>query len=65
LLHLLDLLPKLILDDAKTIDLPRHPFALGIEAGDSLACFWVLEEALPVVGNPPGVQFVVEYSIPS
>jgi hypothetical protein len=63
-LNVLDLLPQLFIDDGKNIDLSSDPFAFRIEASDALACFWVLEEALPIVCDPAGVQFVVEYPIP-
>jgi hypothetical protein len=51
----LDLLPQLIIDDAKSIDLLRHPFVFRIEPGNALARFWVLHEALPVIRDPAGV----------
>jgi len=60
----LDPLPKVISDDPKFGDVLRHPLALKIGTSDTLARFRIFQKALPIIDNPPGVEFVIENSMP-
>jgi hypothetical protein len=55
-----------MLDDAKTRHVCRDPFMFRIEAGNAFAgiWIWIFEEALTIIGDPPGIQLVVEYPVP-
>jgi len=55
--------PELVINDAKMRDLSYHPLVLRVGAGHSLRRFRVLDETLSVVGYPPDVKVVVEYSV--
>ena len=44
-------------------DLPCHPLVLRVGAGHPLGGFRVLDETLSVVGYPPDVKVVIEYSV--
>ena len=36
----------------------------GVEAGHAFAAFRIFDEPLTVVGNPTGIELVVEYAVP-
>ena len=43
----------------------RYPFVLRVGTSNALGSFRIFKEALPVIGDPAGVQLVIEDPIPS
>ena len=65
LLNLLDAVPKIIIDKAQRWDFFGHPLVFRIGTRNASARIGVFDKSLPIVGDPPPVELIIQNAIPS